>query len=323
MGIMAVINDYFFNLLLYGGIFLGICWIFSLAQRHRSSPPVLLGQYRSIACLLEDTPKHHLKGQSYPWATPLLTPLACLLEDTPKHHLKGQSYPWATPLLTPLACLLEDAPITSLNGQSYPWATPLACVSEIGWFSFYRQKLGKPGINYWDWKNLPLIADFSTELSDLLRLPEPQPVVKKVLESLAEEYHLFWNWENLCAFKQWHQDATQAIGLTRLTLIYQVCYGMPWDSLRLLLRDNNPAVDSALLDESSSWWKILGITAFSSPLKAEKAYKNLLRLWHPDRTLNPLSHQITARINRAYEEYQARRLQNAQRINNIQQWFKK
>ena len=147
--------------------------------------------------------------------------------------------------------------------------------------------------------------------------------MKKVLESLAEEYHLFWNWENLCAFRKWHQEVTQTLGLTRLKSIYHVCYQMPWDALKLLLRDNDPAVDATLLDESSPWWKILGITTFSPPLKVEKAYKNLLRIWHPDRTLNPLSHQITARINTAYEVYQVRQERKAKRIDSIQQWFKK
>ncbi|MEA5535694.1 J domain-containing protein [Crocosphaera sp. XPORK-15E] len=296
MGVVAFINDSLFNVLLLGLMFFGICWTFSVGKSHPSSTPVLNGQHK---------------------------PFACLLEDIPKHYLKGQFYPLATPLLTPLTCLLEDAPSTVLTGQFYPLATALACVWELGWFSFYRQQMGKPGINYWDWKNQPLITQFSPELSNLLNLKEPDPIVKKVLESLGEEYHLFWTWDNLCAFKKWHQKATQNLGLTSLKAIYSFCYGMSWDSLQFLLLDNGKTIDRTLLDESSSWWKILGITTFSPPTKAEQAYKNLLRLWHPDRTLHPLAHQITARINTAYEEYQLLQEKKAQRINSLQQWFKK
>ncbi|MEA5509825.1 J domain-containing protein [Crocosphaera sp. UHCC 0190] len=323
MEVVAFINDSFFNFLLLGLIFFGICWTFAVAKSHPSSTPVLNGQHKPFACLLEDIPKHYLKGQFYPLATPLLTPLTCLLEDAPSTALKGQFYPLATPLMTPLTCLLEDVPSTALKGQFYPFATPLACVWELGWFSFYRQQMGKPGINYWQWQNDPLIHQFSPELSDLLSLKEPHSLVKGVLESLGEEYHSFWTWDNLCAFKQWHQETSKSLGLTRLQAIYSFCYKMSWNTLEFLLVDNKITLDPILLDEASPWWKVLGITTFSPPTKAEKAYKNLLRLWHPDRTLHPLAHQITARINTAYEEYQLRQEKKAQRMNSLQNFFKK
>ncbi len=323
MGVVTFINDSLFNLLLWGLIFLGICWTFSVAKRHPSSPPVLRGQHKPIACLLEDIPKHHLKGQFYPLATPIITPLSCLLEDAPQTALKGQFYPLATLLLTPLTCLIEDAPQTALKGQFYPLATPLASVWETGWFSFYHQKLGQPGVDYWQWENYPLSKQFSPEISNLLSLKEPSILVKGVLESLAEEYHSFWQWDNLCAFRQWHQQSSKILGLNSLKAIYHRCYGMPWESLKLLLWDNSPVVDPIFLDHSSSWWKVLGITAFSPPSKVEQAYRNLLRLWHPDCTRHPLAHQITARINIAYEEYQIRRQRNVERLNSFGQWFKK
>ena len=103
MEMTAFINDSFFNLLLFGSIFFGVCWLFSVAQRHHASPPILRGQFKPIACLLEDVPKHRLNGQHYPLATPLLTPLTCLLEDAPTAALTGQYYSLATPLLTAMA----------------------------------------------------------------------------------------------------------------------------------------------------------------------------------------------------------------------------
>ena len=321
MGVVAFISDTFSNLLLWGLVFIGVSWILSVAHSHKSSPPVLRGQHKRIACLLEDIPQHCLTHQCYPLATPLLTPLSCLLEDVPETALKGQCYPLAMPLLTPLSCLLEDVPETLLQGQSYPLATPFASVWEMGWFSFYSQRLGQPGFNYWQWLNYPLYQEFSPELSNLLQLKEPPNLVKGVLESLAEEYHSFWQWDKLCAFRQWHQGSVEILGLSSLKKIYHRCYGMSWERVKLILWDSSLVIDPILLDPASSWWKVLGITAFSPPNKVEQAYRNLLRSWHPDRTHHPLAHQITARINIAYEEYQLRRQRNAQRLESVGKWF--
>jgi hypothetical protein len=315
MDFLAFLNDYLVPTLLFVLIFSGISWVFSPYQP-RKWPSV------HLACLLEDVPQSCLNGQYYPLATPLLTPLACLLEDIPQSYLNGQYYPLATPLLTPLACLLEDIPQSCLNGQSYLLATPFACIWEVGWFSFYRKNLAKPGVNYWEWKYQLLSEQVNPELSLLLTLPEPQPIVRVVLESLAQDNSIIWTWDNLRGFQQWHQQGTQQLGLASMTAIYQVCYRTPWDRLQGLFAENSPPVSQFFLDGSSPWWKVLGITAFSSPLKVEQAYKNLIRLWHPDITLHPLAHQITARLNGAYEEYLIRSQRQAQRINSIQQWFK-
>ncbi len=294
MGVVAFVGDALSHFLIWGLMFIGVSWILSTAKRHQSSPPVLRGQHK---------------------------PIACLLEDIPRHYLTGQYYPLTTPLLTPLTCGLEDAPHNALNGQSYPLATPLASVWEMGWFYFYGQRLGQPGFNYWQWVNYPLCEQFSPELTNLLQLKEPSTLVKGVLESLAEEYHTFWQWETLCAFRTWHQQSVAILGLTSLQKIYHRCYGMPWEKVQLILWDNSLVVDPIMLDPASSWWKVLGITAFSSPSKVEQAYRNLLRSWHPDRTQHPLSHQITARINRAYEEYQLRRQRNAERLESMGKWL--
>ncbi len=321
MGVMAFISDFLSNILICGGMLLAVSLLLSTAKRHKSSPPILRGQHKPIACLLEDIPLDRLKGQFYPLASPLLTPLTCVLEDSPETALKGQFYPLATPLLTPLTCILEDSPETALKGQFYPLATPLASLWEMGWFSFYRQRLGQPGFNYWEWVDYPLYREFSPELSNLLQLKEPPSLVKVVLESLAEDHHTFWQWDKLCAFRQWHQHSTEILGLAPLKKIYHRCYGMPWERVKLILWDTSLVIDPVLLDPASSWWKVLGITAFSPPNKVEQAYKNLLRSWHPDRTEHPLAHQITARINTAYEEYQLRRQQNSQRLESVGKWF--
>ena len=321
MGVMAFISDFLSGLLICGATLLAVSLILSTAKRHKSSPPILRGQHKPIACLLEDIPRNYLKGQFYPLATPLLTPLTCLLEDSPQTSLKGQFYPLATPLLTPLTCVLEDSPQTSLKGQFYPLASPLASVWEMGWFSFYRQLLGQPGFNYWEWVDYPFSQEFSPELSNLLQLPEPPNPVKMVLESLAEEYHTFWQWDKLCAFREWHQQSADILGLTQLKKIYYSCYGMPWEKVKLILWDSSLVVDPIWLDPASSWWKVLGITAFSPANKVEQAYKKLLRSWHPDRTQHPLAHQITARINTAYEEYQLSRQRNAERFESVGKWF--
>lgn len=321
MGLVEFMSDSLVNLLLWGLIFLGVCWTMATAKSHPSTPPVLKGQHKPIACLLEDIPQNHLKGQVYSLATPLLTPLTCILEDAPSRTLKGQFYPLATPLMNPLTCILEDAPQTALQGQCYPLATPFASVWKMGWFSFYEKQLGQPGVDYWQWSNYPLSQQFSGELSDLFRLKTPSPLVKEVLESLAEEYHSFWQWEKLCGFRQWHQQSSEILGLNPLKAIYHRCYGISWERVKLILWDTPLVIDPILLDPASSWWKVLGITAFSSQSKVEQAYRNLLRSWHPDRTKHPLAHQITARINIAYEEYQMRRQRNAERIESVGKWF--
>ncbi|MGK7883896.1 MAG: J domain-containing protein, partial [Crocosphaera sp.] len=178
-----------------------------------------------------------------------------------------------------------------------------------------------PGFNYWEWVDYPLYREFSPELSNLLQLKEPPSLVKVVLESLAKDHHTFWQWDKLCAFRQWHQHSTEILGLAPLKKIYHRCYGMPWERVKLILWDTSLVIDPVLLDPASSWWKVLGITAFSPPNKVEQAYKNLLRSWHPDRTEHPLAHQITARINTAYAEYQLRRQRNTERLESVGKWF--
>ena len=100
----------------------------SIEFNHLALSPVLFGFFVAITTWLSYQPNQdswsdkprksrnqtsarpRLGGQSYH--------LACLWEDVPQKALKGQTYPLASPLMTPWACLWEDAPQTVLTGQT-------------------------------------------------------------------------------------------------------------------------------------------------------------------------------------------------------------
>jgi hypothetical protein len=225
-----------------------------------------------------------------------------------------------------LACLLEDAPAKALKGQAYELATPLmtpfACVVPELWHIFYQQNLGKSGIDYWQWINQPEVKNICPELTLLLTLPPPQEDVKDVLESLAtdnnpllptknKEIYSKFNPQDLqtqtrryFAFKQWHNQAQQQIGDYALKAVYQVCYRTEWTVIQQILDDKILAITKILIDESAPWWKVLGVHPKSNTSQVEKAYKTLLRNWHPDLNKHPHANEITARLNVAYEQYQ-------------------
>ncbi|AFY79089.1 MAG: J domain-containing protein [Hydrococcus sp. C42_A2020_068] len=295
--------------------------------------------------------------------------LACLLEDAPRSSLRGQAYQLATPIMTPLACLLEDAPETALKGQVYelatPLMTPLACIATEFWQEFYTRQLGKPGIHYWEWKDKPESDKVCRELSLLLTLPEPKGYAKQVLSALGEGKDLFckslksakevgnllvafadsmddgkfanldWRVQIAMrrAFKEWHELASQQIGIEALDTVYRVCYGSSWNKIQQMLDEDRSVLEDFIADESSPWWKILGVSPSADPIKVERAYKNLIRLWHPDLNKHPYATQVTSRINVAYERYQslhpfpsmAERMSiknNANLFDKIREWLK-
>ena len=53
------------------------------------------------------------------------------------------------------------------------------------------------------------------------------------------------------------------------------------------------------------WWRVLGITPFTTTSQIENNYKTLLCYWHPDRNSHPNATEITAHLNRAYDCYQS------------------
>ncbi|HAC63848.1 MAG TPA: J domain-containing protein, partial [Cyanothece sp. UBA12306] len=203
-----------------------------------------------------------------------------------------------------------------------PLMTPLACIWEKGWHSFYDHSWGKPQINYWEWRNFPLSEQLPQEFFWLWTLPEPQGTPKMVLEYLTAKDQSFWNWETLEAFKNWHHQAIQRLGLSTMKAIYQVCYRTPWERLHPIIYDQALSINRAIFDDSSPWWKILQLKPFSTPLQVDQAYRSLMCLWHPDRTQHPLAHYVTARLNVAYEQYYIRQHRKAQKLDSMQKWFK-
>lgn len=219
-----------------------------------------------------------------------------------------------------LACLLEDAPASALTGQvcllATPLMTPFACVVPELWQLFYRDNLGKPRINYWHWVNQPEVNNICPELTNLLSLTCPQGYIKDVLESLAQGKNILLEPQNLSpenlqtyhythfAFKQWHYQAENKIGIEQLKSIYQVCYQTEWEVIQQILDDKILSITPFLYDLSAPWWKVLGVHPQADTAEVEKAYKTLLRNWHPDLNKHPHATEVTARLNLAYEQYQ-------------------
>lgn len=248
-----------------------------------------------------------------------LCPLTCLLEDAPATALRGQFYPLAFPLMTPLACLWEDAPATALRGQFYP----LSCVLTQIWQAYFRQNLGKSGIDYWQWQSLPEVNRVSPELSLLLQLPEPQDSAKAILENLARANNcsLVLETHQRLAWQQWHNRALNIIDKQTLAEIYRVCYQTSWT----MVQNQLDPLHEIVKDELQPWWKILGVTSAATSLQVETAYKNLIKRWHPDLNQSPYATEITARLNIAYEQYQefqAVKTNNQTLLTKIRQWVK-
>ncbi|WP_245602723.1 J domain-containing protein [Gloeothece verrucosa] len=229
-----------------------------------------------------------------------------------------------------LACLLEDAPPSSLRGQFYPLATPLmtplACIVPRTWQDFYRQNLGQPGVNYWEWRDKPESKNVCQELTLLLDLTEPKGYARDFLEILAagknplasfyqetlknkgkfDQQDFQVQKQIYVAFKQWHELAQQQIGLAALQRVYRVCYGASWSLIEEIFAEKTFLIFSQyLIDQSAPWWKVLGVPPRSNFSQVEQAYKSLVRTWHPDLNQHPLATDVTARINVAYEQYQA------------------
>jgi hypothetical protein len=352
MDSIAINDQFLLSLFLFGLSFCGISLASYTSRQHHSdrasstipqrSQIVPKGKYYRLTCLLEDAPRSFLKGQACQLATPLMTPFACLLEDTPEASLKGQSYQWATPLMTPLACIVTQT-----------------------WHEFYKRQLGKPGINYWEWRDKPESSHICRELSLLITLPEPKVSAKRVLESLGDKKYPFFqphldtkeigniliafadsihdgkfahlDWRVQIAmrrdFQQWHELASQLITIEALSAIYRVCYGTSWDKIQQIINEDRSLLEDFIAARSLPWWKVLGVSSSADTLQVEKAYKNLMRLWHPDLNKHPYATEITSRINVAYEHYQSLHpfsataaqtssKNNANLFNKIREWLK-
>jgi hypothetical protein len=243
-----------------------------------------------------------------------------------------------------LACLLEDAPESSLKGQFYSWATPLAtpiaCTVPQVWRSFYQQSLAKPDINYWQWGNQPENERVCRELGELFRLDSPRGYSQEILQSLPLAKDPFYHpWLDLKAiangnystlatdklaygrfaqrefrthrrmreeFRQWHLQACQKLGKERVKAVYRVCYGADWQLIAQILYPSPRSLAVMIMESPNPiWWRVLGITPFSTTGRIENNYKTLLRYWHPDRNSHPNATEVTAHLNRAYDCYQS------------------
>ena len=273
---MAIFDNFILYFLVFGAIFSGASLLIYT--------PKPRGQSYQLACLCEDAPESSLKGQAYH----LATPLACVWEDAPESSLRGQVCPLATPLMTPLACTLTQT-----------------------WHNFYTQHLGKPDLNYWEWRDKPESRNVCQELSWLLELPQPTGAAREVLEALGEGGNPFElpspsgrfgerdfqvQSQMRVAFKQWHDLARRRVGRASLKKIYRVCYGTTWGTIQQIIR--RPFA-------SEPWWQVLGVHPKANPLEVETAYKQLMKIWHPDLSQHPLATKMAARINMAYGEYRS------------------
>ena len=79
---MAIISDFLFPSFLFALVFCGAVVIVYGPNQMRDIPLTASYPCYHLACLWEDAPAASLKGQSYPLATPLMTPLACILKQT-------------------------------------------------------------------------------------------------------------------------------------------------------------------------------------------------------------------------------------------------
>lgn len=184
----------------------------------------------------------------------------------------------------------------------------------------YQNDLAKPNINYWSWSKSPESWQFCPELTALLTLPEPNPLVRLVLEALPEGKDPFFNPEKSNpssklnfssfakrgkfalradkslirnAFIEWHKTAQLKLGIAPLNQIYQVVYGASWE-----------LIEEILTPSSGEWWEVLGVTPDASKDDVKKAYRSLLGMFHPDINKSVGSHERAVAINRAYEQYE-------------------
>ncbi|WP_158409489.1 J domain-containing protein [Gloeocapsa sp. PCC 73106] len=200
-----------------------------------------------------------------------------------------------------LACLWEDAPQSALKGQSYHLATPFASIFIPTWHHFYRSNLGKPEIDYWEWRSFPASDSVCPELTALLASKSPNTAVKSILLQLAsapvdpfQEGDFGQQIQNYLLFKDWHQASYHVLGEKSLAGVYQVCFNTSWDTIKQILGQRE-----------GKWWQVLNVNPEATVSEVEQAYKLLIRHWHPDLNSSPHSHQMAIMINSAYQDYKS------------------
>lgn len=106
-------------------------------------------------------------------------------------------------------------------------------------------------------------------------------------------------------FRQWHLQACEQLGKERVKAVYRLCYGADWSLIAQILYPSPRSLAVMIIESPNPvWWRVLGITPFSTTSRIENNYKTLLCYWHPDRNSHPNATEITAHLNRAYDCYQ-------------------
>ncbi len=173
-----------------------------------------------------------------------------------------------------------------------------------------------------------------------MQLNPARGYAKEILESLAlgqdPFYHLYWDLKAIANgnfntigtnklaegrfarrdlrthqqmrrdFRQWHLQACEQLGKERVKAVYRVCYGSDWSLIAQILYPSPRSLAVMIIESANPvWWRVLGITPFSTTNQIENNYKTLLCYWHPDRNSHPNATEITAHLNRAYDCYQS------------------
>jgi hypothetical protein len=183
------------------------------------------------------------------------------------------------------------------------------------------EQLRQPNINYWSWSANPEARTICWELRALLTLPEPNSLVRQVLEALPEGEDPFsmtkmsaknssnnsLNFGSIKgkfaeredkqllrkAFIDWHHQTEALLGTDTLKSIYQVVYGASWELIQEIIEPL-----------SGEWWEVLGVKPNATTVEVKQAYRRLVRKYHPDVNPSPRAHERAVTINCAYEKFQ-------------------
>jgi len=187
-------------------------------------------------------------------------------------------------------------------------------------FSAYTNLLAKPNINYWSWSDKAESRQICPELTILLTLPEPNSLVRLVLEALPEGKDPFYQPEKRGnrssvdllefstkgkfaerddkyklrnAFIEWHMAVESQLGTEILNQIYRVIYGV-----------SGKLIEEIIAPNYGEWWEVLGVKPDASKIEVKKAYRQLLGKFHPDINKSEDAHDRAVALNQAYERYQ-------------------
>ncbi|MBD1895906.1 J domain-containing protein [Coleofasciculus sp. FACHB-129] len=192
------------------------------------------------------------------------------------------------------------------------------------WLENYAEQLGKPNVNYWQWRQNPESREIAKELTQLLELPEPSEDTRRVLECLAEgkdpfydpkprEGQMFIGFDVFLtkgalgdckpdlkqryreAFRKWHLTVLAQLGQDTLEGIYRVCYGCDWILIESIFAP--PLV--------GEWWEVLQVSPNATLEEVKSAYRTAAKVWHTDVNSSPIAKARITALNKAYEEAKA------------------